>query len=92
MKKIRIKAHGPGDDTRYVMAPSTILYAEFLEAIAKKFSLSKSSMKVKTRDEEGDLITMGDQDDLDMAVAAAKEAAGREAVDMGKLEVWVSES
>jgi hypothetical protein len=35
----------------------------------------------------GDMITMGDQDDLDMAIMSVKSTARRERLDMGKMEV-----
>ncbi|KAA8615894.1 NADPH oxidase regulator [Pyrenophora tritici-repentis] len=34
---------------------------------------------------------MADQDDLDMAIQAAKSIAKREGSDMAKMEVWVRE-
>ena len=39
----------------------------------------------------GDLVTMSDQDDLDMALATCKVTAAKERADMGKMEIWVQE-
>ena len=44
------------------------------------------------KDEDGDRITMGDQEDLDMAIAMCRDLAAKENVDMGKLEVSDSQS
>jgi hypothetical protein len=35
------------------------------------------------------MITMGDQDDLDMAIMSVKATARRERLDMGKMEVSI---
>ncbi|KAB8339142.1 hypothetical protein FH972_022078 [Carpinus fangiana] len=89
VKKIRIKAHYK-EDMRYVMAPSAIQFNELLDAVSKKFDLGgPHKVRVKTRDEDGDLITMGDQEDLDAVVLGAKDEAQRESSEMGKLEIWV---
>ncbi len=39
----------------------------------------------------GDLIVLGDQDDLDMAVSLCKTTAAKEKAEMGKMELWVQE-
>ena len=46
---------------------------------------------MRIRDEDGDMVTVGDQDDLDLAVMACKELAGVERAEMGKMEIWVKE-
>jgi len=85
MKKIRVKVHA--DDTRYVMVGSAVEFQDFINQIRSKFGL-RQSFKVKIKD-ESDMITMADQDDLDMAIDVAKTHARREKSDMGKMEVWV---
>jgi hypothetical protein len=89
MRKIRIKVHAP-EDTRYVMAGSLPIYTELLEQVRVKFSF-KSDIRLRIRDEDGDMVTVGDQDDLDLAVMACKELAGVERAEMGKMEIWVKE-
>jgi hypothetical protein len=37
------------------------------------------------------MITMGDQDDLDMAITMCKAAAAKDRADMGKMELWIHE-
>lgn len=66
-------------------------FRDFVERVREKFGL-KAGFKCKVRD-EGDLITMGDKDDWEMAIGAVrKEAMGRdEGAEMGKMEVWVVE-
>jgi hypothetical protein len=89
MRKIRIKVHAP-EDTRYVMAGSLPVYAELLEQVRVKFSF-KSNIRLRIKDEDGDMVTVGDQDDLDLAVMACKELAAVERAEMGKMEIWVKE-
>ena len=89
-----------------MMVTPDVSFDAFLGRVREKFALMKttSMIKLKTKDEEGDLITMGDVDDWEMAIAAAKRdmiAEWRKAEDegvaapsgtdtgMGKMEVWV---
>jgi hypothetical protein len=83
MKKIRVKVHA--DDTRYVMVGTAVEFRDFVDQIRAKFGI-RQSFKVKIRD-ESDMITMADQDDLDMAIETAKAAARKERSEMGKMEV-----
>lgn len=82
--KIRVKVHAD-TDTRYIIVGPAIEYGDFEGRIREKFGI-KTRLKIKMKD-EGDMITMGDQDDLDMLVSVAKQAARRERSDMGKMEV-----
>jgi len=50
----------------------------------------RRDFKIKIKD-EGDMITMADQDDLDMAISMSKQEAKRERSEMGKMEVWIQE-
>ena len=90
VRKIRIKVHA--EDMRYVMTTPTATYPELMEQIRQKFSLqATSSFRLKIKDEEGDLVTLSDQDDLDMAFTTCKAAAAKERAEMGKMEVWLQE-
>ncbi len=71
------------------MLTPDVQFLEFADRVRDKLGL-KSGLKLKVRD-EGDLITMGDGDDWDMAVTAVKKEARAEGVEMGKMEVWVAE-
>ena len=88
LRKIRIKVHG--EDMRYVMTTPAIPYAELVDQIQAKFALM-GAFKLKIKDEEGDSITMGDQDDWEMAVGICRVAAAKERLEMGKMEIWVQE-
>ncbi len=66
-----------------------IEFPDFVDKIREKFGLRKR-FKIKVRDEDvpnGDMITMGDQDDLDMVMLSVKAQAKRERLEMGKMEV-----
>ena len=95
MKKIRIKVHD-ADDTRYIMMPLTpagrsmsVDFGDFEARIREKFGV-KGVLKIKIKEEDGDMITMGDQDDLDVCMHTVKGQARKERSDMGKMEVWIS--
>ncbi|KAK6005610.1 hypothetical protein QM012_007252 [Aureobasidium pullulans] len=90
LRKIRVKVFA--SDTRYVMIQPDVSYDTFVEQIRKKFGYAaKESFKLKMKDEEGDMVTMGDEDDLEMLVTITKEQATKEGAEMGKMEVWVQE-
>lgn len=84
VRTVRVKVHA-GEDTRYLMVSTTIMYEEFLDRVRDKLSL-KDRFKVKIKD-EGDLITMGDRDDWELAIQTARRQARKESADMGKMEV-----
>jgi hypothetical protein len=81
--KIRVKVHS--GDTRYVFITQDQLITEFWQSIREKFGV-RNKFKVEFKD-DGDMITMADQDDLDMAIQTAKTIARKEGSDMGKMEV-----
>jgi hypothetical protein len=87
VKKIRVKVHA--DDVRYIMIGVAIEFPDLVDRIREKFGLRKR-FKIKVRDEDvpnGDMITMGDQDDLEMVIMSVKSNAKKERLDMGKMEV-----
>ncbi|KAI9689804.1 MAG: hypothetical protein M1822_009686 [Bathelium mastoideum] len=83
ISKIRVKVHA--EDTRYVMIGPAIEFRDFIDQIRAKFGMRRN-FKVKIND-DGDMITMGDQDDLDMAISVCRKQAQREKAEMGKMEV-----
>jgi hypothetical protein len=87
VRKVRVKIHAH-EDTRYMMFGSTIDYGDFEKKIREKFAF-KSKLRIRMQD-EGDMITMGDQDDLDMLLSAVKGAARNEHSEMAKMEVGIS--
>ncbi|KXG54029.1 Tetratricopeptide-like helical [Penicillium griseofulvum] len=88
IQKFRTKVHAP-DDTRYIMIGPSIEFGEFENRIREKFGFN-CPLKMKVQD-DGDMITMVDQEDLDLLVSSAKEVARREGSEMGKIEIWVEE-
>ena len=88
IRKVRVLVHG-AEDNRYILIGTEIQFYDFQEKIKEKFQMQKR-FKLKIRDDDmldGDMITMGDQDDLEMALMSVKGDARREGADMGKLEV-----
>ena len=88
IRKVRILVHGT-EDNRYILVGTEISFPDFQDKIRDKFQLQKG-FKLKTRDDDmpgGDMITMADQDDLEMALMSVKSNARKEGADMGKLEV-----
>ena len=73
LKNIRIKCHY-GDDTRFIMQAADVAFDAFVAKVKEKFKLPRDqAFKVKVRDEDADLITMGDADDWSMAIAAVRK-------------------
>ncbi|RMJ21158.1 hypothetical protein PHISP_07973 [Aspergillus sp. HF37] len=86
--KFRVKVHAP-EDTRYIIVGPGIGFGEFEGRIREKFGF-RLRLRIRMQD-DGDMITMVDQEDLDLLVGAARENAGREGSGMGKMEIWVEE-
>lgn len=92
IRKVRIKVHVQAD-TRYILFTNnnsdnslSVRYPDLIERITDKFGLHNRRFRCTVLD-DGDQITLGDQDDLDMALSTAKTAARREGADMAKMEV-----
>lgn len=81
--KIKVKVHA--SDTRYVFLSPDMGMREFVQSIREKFGV-RQNFKVEIKD-DGDMITMADQDDLDMAIETAKSNARRDGSDVPKMEV-----
>ena len=85
--KVRIKVHA--GDVRYIMVGMAIEFPDLVSSIQAKFGLRRR-FKIKVRDDDssdGDMVTMGDQDDLDMIMSSVGDQAKRQRLDTGKLEV-----
>ncbi|KAF9886697.1 hypothetical protein FE257_011211 [Aspergillus nanangensis] len=83
VRKFRVKVHA-FEDTRYIMIGPTIDYGEFEARIRDKFGF-RCMLKIRMQD-EGDMITMVDQEDLDLLFSSARDTARREGSEMGKME------
>lgn len=86
VRTTRLKVHY-NEDTRYIITQANVTFSELVSAIAKKFKLKEETFVVKTRDEDGDLITMADQDDLEAACVVCVERAVKEGAEYLRLEV-----
>ena len=84
------------------MQSPDVAFEAFVEKVRVKFKLGRDqAFRIKVRDEDGDLITMGDADDWNMALATARKEMIEEGLmdegsigavgegGMGKMEVWV---
>ncbi|KIW62639.1 hypothetical protein PV04_10796 [Phialophora macrospora] len=87
MRKIRVKCHF-NEDTRYLMIGAVIDFGDLESKIREKFGI-KDQLKIKMQD-DGDLITVADQDDLEMLLSSVRSQARKERTEMGKMEVWIS--
>lgn len=77
------------------MSPPNITFTSYIEQIRKKFEFaSTDSFRLKMKDDEGDFVVLGDEEDLEMLIEAAKESLKVEgrAKDVLKIEVWVAEA
>lgn len=67
------------------MIGPTVGFADFETRIREKFGF-QCALKLRVQD-DGDMITMVDQEDLDLLLTSAREVARREGSEMGKMEV-----
>ncbi|OAA61133.1 NADPH oxidase regulator [Niveomyces insectorum RCEF 264] len=91
VRKVRVKVHA--DDVRYIMIGTAIEFPDFVDRIRDKFGIRRR-FKIKVRDDDapdGDMVTLGDQDDLDMIVMGVKSMARKQRLDVGKMEIWIQE-
>lgn len=87
VRKIRVKVHA--EDVRYIMIGPAIEFPDFVDRIKDKFGMRRR-FKIKIKDEDmpdGDMITVGDQDDLEMAIQSSTSMAKRQRQDIAKMEV-----
>ncbi|KAI1847796.1 hypothetical protein JX265_009224 [Neoarthrinium moseri] len=91
VRKVRVKVHA--DDVRYIMLGTAVEFPDLVDRVRDKFGLRRR-FKIKVRDEDApssEMITMGDQDDLDMVMMSVKQAARKQRQDIGKMEIWIQE-
>lgn len=84
IRKVRVKVHA--EDVRYIMVGAAIEFADLEEKVREKFGV-KRRFKIKVRDEDApqsDMITMGDQDDLEMVMMSVKSVARKNGRISGK--------
>ncbi|RKU48144.1 hypothetical protein DL546_009224 [Coniochaeta pulveracea] len=91
IRKVRVKVHA--GDVRYIMIGTACEFPDLVDKIRDKFGIRRR-FKIKVKDDDvpdGEMITMGDQDDLDMVIMTVKQMARKQRLDTGKMEVWVQE-
>ncbi|CRK14487.1 hypothetical protein BN1708_011136 [Verticillium longisporum] len=92
VRKVRVKVHA--EDVRYIMIGTAIEFTDLVDRIRDKFGLRRR-FKITVRDDDGgpngDMITMGDQDDLEMVIMSSKAIARRTRQEIGKMEIWIQE-
>jgi hypothetical protein len=87
LRTIRVKVHAAGD-VRYIAVGPAVEFPDLADRIRDKFGLRRFKIKVKDDDSpDGDMITMGDQDDLDMVMVTVKQNARKQRSETGKMEV-----
>ena len=89
IRTVRVKMRH-GDDTRYLMVSTTIMFEEFLERVREKLNM-KGKFKVMMKD-EGDMITLGDRDDWEMALQTSRREARKAEEEMARMEVRLRQS
>ena len=87
IKNIHFKLHH-NDEIRYVVVAVGMPFAELLQQISTKVETTRK-IRLRTRDEDDDLITIGDQEDLDILISACKQRAEAQSLDTGKMEIWI---
>ncbi|OLL25170.1 Neutrophil cytosol factor 2 [Neolecta irregularis DAH-3] len=88
-QKVKVRIHF-ANEIRALVVPIDIEFDKFRRRIIDKLEI-KCRIKVKARDEDGELIVLGDNEDLEMIMFAAKEEARRKRVELGRIEVWCLE-
>lgn len=86
IRKVRVKVHS--EDVRYIMVGTAVEFPDLVDRIRDKFGMRRR-FKIKIRDEDSpsEMITMADQDDLEMAMMFVKSQARKQKLEVGKLEV-----
>ena len=95
--KLKVKAYlNDGKEPRLLLIQPTIQLPELIQRMTDKFSLSPGNLddvnhlQLKIKDEsDGDLITILDQEELDVAVASSVAAARQKQSEIGSMELWV---
>ncbi|EEU39509.1 uncharacterized protein NECHADRAFT_81761 [Fusarium vanettenii 77-13-4] len=92
MTKIRVKVHA--DEVKLIMLSPNAEFSTLVDKVRDKFGLRRR-FKIKVKDEDapnGDMITMGDQDDLEMVIDAVRDEAKKQRTETGKMEIWIFET
>jgi len=72
---------------KIVMIPTDIDIADFIDRVAAKFDVSRRKLKCSFRDEDGQMMDLSDQDEMEMLIELAKEDAKLNRREFGRAEV-----
>ncbi|KAH7173469.1 uncharacterized protein B0J16DRAFT_324965 [Fusarium flagelliforme] len=89
VSKIRVKVHA--DEVKLIMIKPDTRFETLSDKVRDKFNI-KRRFKIKVKDDDmpnGDMITVGDQDDLEMVIDSVKEEARKQRTETGKMEIWI---
>ncbi|KAM0196248.1 hypothetical protein ACHAPQ_003972 [Fusarium lateritium] len=89
--KIRVKVHA--EEVKLIMITPDTQFNTLSDKVRDKFNIRRR-FKIKVKDEDmpnGDMITVGDQDDLEMVIDSVKEDARKQRAETGKMEIWIFE-
>lgn len=89
VQKITCKIYGL-EDTRKIVLEPFLQVKDFQTRLAVKFQWTELP-KLRVKDEDGEMILLEDQDDLDDACEMAILKAQRENKVVGSMEVWVKD-
>jgi hypothetical protein len=87
--KIRVKVHA--DEVKLIMITPDTRFETLSDKVRDKFNI-KRRFKIKVKDDDmpnGDMITVGDQDDLEMVIDSVKDEARKQRTETGKMEIWI---
>jgi PB1 domain len=72
---------------KILMIPIDIDIEEFTDRVAGKFGIPIRRLRCTFRDEDGQIMDLSDQDELEMLIELAKEDAKRNRREFGRAEV-----
>ena len=82
--KLKVKLDGT---TKILMVHTDIEIDEFTDRVAAKFGVSTRRLKCKFEDEDGSMVDLSDQDELETLIELAKEEAKLNRQEFGRAEV-----
>ncbi|CAG8442833.1 9270_t:CDS:2 [Ambispora leptoticha] len=83
IEKLKVKCYYK--DTRVILVPASIKFNELTQRIQEKFS-SSTPLLFKYKDEEGEMVMLTDQEDLEMVIELISSTTSDK---IGRMELWV---
>jgi hypothetical protein len=81
-----------GDTAKVVMIPVDIDIKEFIDRVASKFAVSTRRLRCTFSEEDGSMMDLSDQDELETLIELAKEDAKLNRREFGRAEVQTPDS